>query len=156
MPRDWIGGCLGAATNWSVDEIATVGSFESEKRYDLRWAIKVLIFSAAWSAACLTVILAVKALWIMFGTVLFMISVASGMTGNGTPYGSMEDVTSRNLICSRRAFMPSVLKPCRLPGFEPVQLPEFFTDHSGPQVKAMNASAALRSTVWPANWSLKM
>src|SRR5205807_2469868 len=50
---------------------------------DLRCAISVLMLLAASSAASLTVILAVRAFWTMFGTMLFMISVDSGMTGNG-------------------------------------------------------------------------
>ncbi len=45
------------------------------------------------------------------GMMMFMISGDSGTTGNGMPYGSIDVVTSRNLISSSRCFIHSVSKP---------------------------------------------
>src|SRR5687767_15936587 len=83
----------------------------------------------------------------MSGTMMFMISGACGSAGNGMPYGSIEVVTSRNLMLSRRSFIHLVLKPLRLPGFEPAYA--IFSDHSGLVQKQMMAFAAGSSTTPP-------
>ena len=70
------------------------------------------------------------------------------------PFGSMEVVTSRNLMVSRRSFIHSVLKPRRLPGFEPTQAS--LVDHSGLVQKQTSALAAGSSRPPSTYSSLKM
>src|SRR5579859_7953505 len=95
---------------------------------------------AAASAAADTDMRPVSAFCIMSGTMMFMISVDSGMTGNGTPYVSIEVVTSRKRMVSSRFFIHDVLKPRRLPGFDPAQAS--LVDHSGPVMNVTSARAA--------------
>ena len=74
---------------------------------------------------------------------MFMISADSGITGKGMPFGSIDVVTFRNLICSSRSFIHLVLKPRMLPGLELTQAS--LVDHSGPVEKQMKARAASKS-----------
>src|SRR5215207_6947961 len=87
----------------------------------------------------------------MSGIMMFMISGACGRAGNGMPYGSIDVVTSRNLIASRRSFIHEVLKPLRLPGLEPDHAS--FNDHSGLVHMQISALAAAVSTVPPSTYS---
>src|SRR5437868_3809869 len=112
LPRRVVRGAVSGAgpASGAVESIAmrdrhhprtapTVGSQRLRGRhYARRWAIRALIWSAASLAASLTAILPVSAFCTMFGTMLFMISVDSGITGNGMPYGSIDVVKSRNLM----------------------------------------------------------
>ena len=82
---------------------------------------------------------------------MFMISGASGSAGNGMPLGSIEVVTSRNLMVSSRSFIHSVLKPLTLPGLEPAQAS--FSDHSGLVHMQISALAAGSSTLPPSTYS---